>query len=1434
MKRNSVLLVAAMSAAHFAFGLNVSSGPIVLGEWNSSFSRGMDYANEYHVPMLVFWGNVGCGNCGNMRRSCATDEFKAWQADRQIVMIFDETPGSSAKAFAKNSSGQYPYMAVYWLREDGTATTNRFSGLRGSMPASSVDEKGNQRSLAMQLAASVDMFIEGYKVTDFKGGEFLVPEYEGNRLEAVADETTWVDVPLTRQLVDATIAAEADFVATFPNGSATTNKLDWQAGERTKTVRVTLPEGLSVGDKVSLALFDVDAKLRAESSIAIIAPMENCVRNPDWLTDDFDFGRWTFDYDAATNAVAQKIAEGKDAYTLAMFSGVLWCPYCRGMENSLLAAPEFAAWAKENNVALVLFDQGRASTPATAAGTMSPRLLTYDPDPRLDPTSTVSGAGYLSRKSVLKKDAEAIIARTVEYTARWLAPETTSARLGNPTLLLVKNDEVVGRFASRRDNDRVYDPAENIGRLNDFLKLWDRDDENDDYRTTTTRSHAVGGSSKASFQISDRNEYFKLTGVAAGQIKVVRTGGEEDPDLTFSLMQGGKALASGVNKLEANVSAEMLAAGDFYLRASAYAAASTLFFNPESGEPVETTLFTATFDSSFVLVPEERESAFVPSEASVVMTVEEGLEYRLKGFTEASVTNYFTVKDEAHAIYVAKVGGEVTLERRDEVEEVSYQLWNPGAIGFALASQAVVESDASVEISLVRTDGSSGAVSAKVALVGDGSVPPERYVWEDATVKWADGDASKKTVTLFINDDIVFDGDQALTFVIADISGYGIETVLTNHVVTIKEDDSATVGVLAVDATVPEVSKKATIVAAEGAEVAFSVSRQDGAEGAVAGVIAASAGAFKESEGAEQVLEWANRDRVPQRIATLVLPTIEECPTKKVTVTLAGQGIGVEAASRKFTVQLVSAGAPAFVSSSAAFDLVRYVSFSETIGIDLDTIEKGEGAVRVSKISGSQPPGVGFDWNSATGDFIISGTPTKAGTYVAHYQISQVRGGSTVLGGTVGVTFSIAELGAGSSAVNPSVATSRTFKNVPVVDETTGRLAGILTLSIPTTGKLSAKYTTKAGAMSLSCKSWAQCAEDGTLKADLYTRDGSYSVSVEAKADGSVGMTVWDPELPGHDLKVSVGGVEAWSKSNPADDWRGIYTVAHMPTDIASGSDRIASKGSAGISIKMTTASAAKSGTFTYAGFLPNGTSISGSTTLQGVAGEDSCLLPVFSRSTTDCFSSLLSVSAGAAAAYEASGAEDPSVQRVVFSADCVKAAWANSNRKTEYADFEVEYEAFGSYYVPGQDFENALIKTDVLPYMKFSITTGDLADSDIYGSVGAPAVATLSVSKDKISAQGVEISLDKASGIVKGKFSLPFDGRTVTATYRAVVLPGWTGCGCYEQVDLPFLVGAYWFADTFLYQEDWEACSEPTAPYISVPFKRGSSVTAETSAFIN
>ena len=65
-----------------------SSGPIVLGEWNSSIEAGKTYADANNVPMLAIFGTKYCTHCHAMQSACNTEEFKAWAAEKGLITAF--------------------------------------------------------------------------------------------------------------------------------------------------------------------------------------------------------------------------------------------------------------------------------------------------------------------------------------------------------------------------------------------------------------------------------------------------------------------------------------------------------------------------------------------------------------------------------------------------------------------------------------------------------------------------------------------------------------------------------------------------------------------------------------------------------------------------------------------------------------------------------------------------------------------------------------------------------------------------------------------------------------------------------------------------------------------------------------------------------------------------------------------------------------------------------------------------------------------------------------------------------------------------------------------------------------------------------------------------------------------------------------------------
>ena len=503
--------------------LDVSEGPIVRGQWNADYSAGREYADRYNVPLLVVYGGLSCGNCTQLQRACLTDEFLEWQNRIRPVMVYTYS-SSDALTFAKpKTDPAIPYVGIYWNRngekpKKGSDFYKAFTGRDGQML-----ETGG--SLASQLIRSLDVVVAGYV---YDGGEFMAPGTNVNvRLEVEAgyEPGRKVIVPLNRES-----ATSTGVNTLILNGVE--YPVEWAVGDTRKNVEITMPADLGVGDTVDMELRDSKGNTHSEGTIYVVEPVANSVRNPysfgEKTADELDWGEWTLDYETAKAKVAAAKANNEDAYILADFSGVFWCPYCNGVENSLLESDEFKAWAKANKVVLVLFDQGRASTPATAAATNLARLLSYEVG-----TTTIagrpfaSGAAYMTRKGVSPADAEKGIALVTKFTSKWLAPGSTAARIGNPTFLLIgDNDNVIARFSAWRDRNNVtglgamyYDPEENIARLDDLLLLAGGEGEGNGYVQTTTLSMTSGGDSvPCELQVNAATKVYAVGGVPVGSV----------------------------------------------------------------------------------------------------------------------------------------------------------------------------------------------------------------------------------------------------------------------------------------------------------------------------------------------------------------------------------------------------------------------------------------------------------------------------------------------------------------------------------------------------------------------------------------------------------------------------------------------------------------------------------------------------------------------------------------------------------------------------------------------------------------------------------------------------------------------------------------------------------------------------------------------------
>lgn len=512
MKIRAICSAVVFSLATAVFGdtfvynnVTVSTGEVEPGVWNCDYYAVSNYVAETGNPMIVFWGNEGCGHCSASERSIGSDTaLTAWLEENEIAL-----------AFAINGNGKFPTEA--------TAAAKRFSKTGASYPFIRwywKDDNGVVHDTASVNTIYSDRFFAITKQT-FAGwtppssaGMVKLPNDPGNRLE-FEDGMTNITIDVTRPEKKATEAVKGTFQAKGPDGNVFfSQELDWAAGETVKTVDIPLTDTgcTKTGDEILVGVLDDKGVLKRPGVITYVTG--NSAANPLWIGErqvpsaakarlsdpapDYQFGEWTMDLDVATNTVAQ--TEG--AFTVVSIQGSLWCPDCANTDRNFLELKDaeadtqtkFQKWAASNKVALVAIDipnftdtkgsyatptllstnvfkstlaresytnkYGKAATPTKSTLNKSvfpketPELT--GADPALTEALPRSGLGYWTRKGITAEEAKAILDRNHDLVVNntdkggFHRPEDSNAnRTGVPIFVVLRRDgTVAGRFTT--------------------------------------------------------------------------------------------------------------------------------------------------------------------------------------------------------------------------------------------------------------------------------------------------------------------------------------------------------------------------------------------------------------------------------------------------------------------------------------------------------------------------------------------------------------------------------------------------------------------------------------------------------------------------------------------------------------------------------------------------------------------------------------------------------------------------------------------------------------------------------------------------------------------------------------------------------------------------------------------------------------------------
>ena len=776
-----------------------------VGPGEDAFQKAKTLAEEEGVPLVVVWSHESCHFCDRFIADLNANKSNvaSWLGVNRAVFTFFKATGYNGphtSNYAAAGPGYTEPTACLdaWTFVTGTCRAQPVWPLIGfyyRQPDGKAIVWGHANREEKDFAYLCDEYakwIEKYRIGLYCGGQFTDVGSEFNRYEAEAT-TTNVLVKLVRDEVSAADAWSNELIATWPDetGETVTTRVDWVMGQTSTNVAVRLRRAekpFPVGEAISLVLYDAE---RGGAPVATnfihCVELENAAANPKWIGEEFEFGEWTMDLDAAKAKVAA--AEG-EAFTVVSLQGSKWCPDCANVDRNFLdltnaaGGNAFCDWAKARQVALVTVDIPNFNGP-NVTDYASPSLLDRrafsstlarakewpqsGADASLTNAMARSGLGYLSRKSVDETTAASYFRRNHDLAVKstdqggFHRPEDTNAnRTGVPIFVLLRKD---GSVAARLTRMASVSPTESdranfanyVKRFEEMLAIADAGEhgdsseiENNSPLSTSIDVAADGGVVSNELCNADFQDAFRLVGANGGVRQEVTLSGSSGAKVNVSFCRIANGTVETIAAEDVVISnatpivCDFVEKGDYFVQVKGTDITSPEF---DLANAAASNFQAYALAAWSVLVPREYEQRFsVPDGNEIVkMSVVRGKTYRVLGIDGGVAGEFEPIGND---FYAAKVDKDVSLKvPAGAGREVVYQLWRPGAIAFADRNVTITEYVGTGTVTVVRRDGSSGRCEVRVVCTdGVPKDPGGRYEWVNTNVCWEDGESGERFI----------------------------------------------------------------------------------------------------------------------------------------------------------------------------------------------------------------------------------------------------------------------------------------------------------------------------------------------------------------------------------------------------------------------------------------------------------------------------------------------------------------------------------------------------------------------------------------------------------------------------------------------------------------------------------------------------------------
>lgn len=1259
--------------------------PVELGVWNGDLDACKAKADKEGVPMIAIWSNKGCAHCEILEKAFRSDYFREWAKTSGMVLCFtcsedehgkygkSETSDSKYYWFCKRPSmlKDYPFVRFYWYVKGVKIVDYSVKG----------DTVDGQQGIYMNSYDKAGKKCVDYIMQQSGFGAYIPkPSYLGGYFDALegslqADgKTSYIDVSLVREETEKTSQKMTIAPASAGRVAPEEVTINWALNQTNQTYRISGfdTKWYAAGTAVELSLLSDKGEVMSSARIDCIATPKPGVTNPQWVgAGELTAGDWTMDIAQALDR-AQK-TEG--ALTLAYVYGSLWD---KTTDKTLLESAAFKAWVATNDAVLVEVD-------VPPAGKTSPCLLSKE---------SAEGAAFMCRNMITDAQVEAFREKTAAYA------DAASGTL----ILLDENGVPKGRLTGKAIGNAL--------RLDELKALLtDANEEANNTDATPMVMPQKGSVSGNTISAADPVDVFALPADSEGSLQKFAITTEPVADVTLKIVdENGDVVAESTTKeVSATIPSETC-----YLFVEGSTATSF------KADAATDTTVSYTVTSSIVILPQEKTATYessTPSDKTVVLRVEKDVVYRLIGCVTNDFAGKLSVVDgSVQHLYVGLVSEDISLELDDDV--LTYQRWAPGEVGFSIEGDTVNEQDGQVAVFVKREGGSSRPAKLVISLDTADNMDGRFETFTPVTIEWADGQsyATNFVVTLKTAANR-YDGDGTLSFVCTTNDCFASLGV-SRFDLTVKDIDTPNPGKLAFSGAEPFFSKPNEVIIKEGTSAVLYVERSVGNDDKVDTAVTTTKGTLSET-----TMSWENHDS--ETIKPLELSGLKKGETATVTLSRPTGGATLGTV-KSVKVSCVAADAPEFSAETcdATTDLTCYVISSNSYSL----AEVPEGKVSVAKISGTLPSGLKAAYSPTENALVVSGAPTKAGVYTVVFQVKD----GAVAGLTQRITFNVIDptkvIDGSSIVVNPSVVKSRTLKDLWVLQEETEsrcRLLGLMQVTIPTKGNVSAKLA-GTNTVSFTTKNWSDFnRETGSLTAEL-TAKGGYAMTLVVAADGSLEV---DITKDGEPYAFASHNGKLWSRTNSAADWVGYQTVKLASSAIQEGSVDTAPTGDGYLSVNLPSANAA-SGKVAWAGVLPNGVAVSGST----IVSQDGELvvLPLFKKSTADLFSGAVSL------------AKDGTVEAYAGATPTLE----HTEKKSALGSYSIGFDVIGGRYDAKQ--------------LTFGGTSTLMADDT--RNLGAVLLSNGVVSA---AGNGLSFKFTASTGLFSGSFKSE-DGKT-TSTFKGM-----------------------------------------------------------------